>query len=84
MSEQPIATIPKNANERIQVDFTEFKGCDLLDIRVYYTTSRVLDEWKPTRKGLTVRRNPETIRALRDALDKALMELPQGDGKAES
>ena len=76
MSAQPIATIPKNASERIQVDFTEFKGRDLLDVRVYYTDVAG-DEWKPTRKGLTVRRNPETIRALRDALDKALMELPE-------
>jgi hypothetical protein len=78
MNEQPIATIPKNTNERIQVDFTEYKGHDLLDVRVYYTDG-VGDAWKPTRKGLALRRDAATIRALRDALDKALVELPLGD-----
>jgi hypothetical protein len=51
-----------------------------LDIRVYYTDGTG-NEWKPTRKGLTVRRDREILGALRDALDKALVELPVEDSE---
>ena len=53
---EAVAVISKNARERIQVALTEYNGRELLDVRVYYTDGTG-DEWKPTRKGLTVRRD---------------------------
>ena len=65
-----IAIIPKNAGERIQVDLFEYKGHDLLGVRVYANTGA---EWVPTRKGITVRVGliPELAQAMLKAKSKA-------------
>jgi hypothetical protein len=47
-----IATIPKNARERVQIELTEFNGHNLLAIRVFADNGA---KWVPTRKGITVR-----------------------------
>jgi len=43
--------IAKNSQERIRFQLTEFKGKQYADLRVYYEDG---DEWKPTKKGLTL------------------------------
>jgi hypothetical protein len=48
-----IATISKNANERVQVELSEFKGHDLASIRVY--ADKGGGDWVPTPKGITIR-----------------------------
>lgn len=63
-----ISTIEKNANEEIRVSLTEFKGHDLIDIRVYATPAAT-GEAVPTRKGLCVK--PELLSDLIAALQDA-------------
>ena len=62
-----IATIAKNALEEVRVSIEQFKGRQLLSIRVWWHIDP-LDEWKPSKKGLamSVGKLPELI----DALEK--------------
>lgn len=48
-----IATFQKNKFEEVRVQIKEFKGYDLLDIRVY-TALKETDEKIPTGKGLSI------------------------------
>ncbi len=43
--------IQKNSLERIRIQRSEYKGHELIDIRVYYEAEN--GEWKPTKKGIT-------------------------------
>lgn len=63
-----IAKIEKNAQEEIIVQLTEFKGYDLVDLRVW-GKSLMGETGKPTKKGLTVKPGllPELIEALQKA-----------------
>ena len=51
--DQLIAKFPKNKFEEVRVSIKEFKGYDLLDIRVY-TAAKDGEEKIPTGKGLSV------------------------------
>ena len=67
MSEQsPIATIQKNSRERVYIDLTEFKGHNLVDIRVFADNG---SEHTATKKGvsLAIAKLPILIEALRNA-----------------
>ena len=44
--------IDKNSMERIRIQRTEYKGKDLVDLRVFYQ-DRITGEWKPSPKGIT-------------------------------
>ncbi len=48
-----IASFQKNKFEEVRVQIKEFKGYDLLDIRVY-TTIKETDDKIPTGKGLSI------------------------------
>jgi len=48
-----VACFPKNKFEEVRVQVKEFKGYDLLDIRVY-TSLKDSDEKIPTGKGLSI------------------------------
>ncbi len=48
-----IASFQKNKFEEVRVQIKEFKGYDLLDIRVY-TTLKETDDKIPTGKGLSI------------------------------
>lgn len=62
MSEAVI--IPKNAREEIRVERSEFKGHDLVQMRVWYDPGD--GDKKPGNKGLAVKSDkvPDLIRAL--------------------
>jgi len=66
-----IAKIDKNSQEEIIVQLTEFKGHDLVDLRVWTKPLAGEADAKetPTRKGLTVKPDliPELIEALQEA-----------------
>ena len=51
--DQLIASFPKNKFEEVRVSIKEFKGYDLLDIRVYAATKDG-EEKVPTGKGISV------------------------------
>lgn len=59
--------IEKNKREQIRIEATEFKGQDLVDIRVYYQ-DQADGEWKPSKKGIAFKMEllPEIIKALQD------------------
>lgn len=48
-----VATFPKNKFEEVRVQVKEFKGYDLVDLRVY-TSLKEGEEKIPTGKGLSV------------------------------
>ena len=48
-----IASFQKNKFEEVRVQIKEFKGYDLLDIRVY-TTLKETDDKIPTGKGIAI------------------------------
>lgn len=64
----PIATIKKNARETLVVDLSEYKGHDLLGLRVWVPDDNG-DGLKPTAKGVTVNVTllPQIIAALQQA-----------------
>ena len=51
---QLVATFPKNKFEEVRVQVKEFKGYDLLDIRVYTSGKNSPEEMVPTGKGLSL------------------------------
>jgi hypothetical protein len=71
--QQVIEMIQKNAKEHIRVELTEFKGHDLVGVRVYAETDSGM---LATRKGITVRVEllPEIVTALQKAQEIAARE----------
>lgn len=66
-----IAEFQKNAVEKVRGAFREYKGRNLIDLRIYYQDEA--GEWLPTKEGiaLTVEQWPE----LREALAKLAQAL---------
>ena len=66
--EKLISTIEKNSREEIRVELSEFKGHDLLAVRVY-TDIDGAEERKPTKKGITinVKLLPDLLKAVTEA-----------------
>jgi hypothetical protein len=72
-----IARFEKNSFEEVRISLTQFKGKDLIDIRVYYQPEGE-EEMRPTKKGITI--SPEKFPELKKgffALEKALEEKGQ-------
>ena len=59
----------KNAFEKVVTSLNTYRGQRLVNLRVYFKDG---DDWKPTPKGLTLRR--ELIPDLKEAVDKAAQE----------
>ena len=80
-----IATIPKNQAEEIRVGLDEYKGHDLVSLRVW-TDPYAGDERVPTRKGvsMSVALLPELIAALQEAEAAAQAAGLLGDDDAEA
>jgi len=79
--EKAISTIEKNSLEQIRVHLTNFRGHDLLDIRVYYLDpSQPEADAKPTRKGISVSVDliPELAKAIQKALEVVKNRNPSG------
>ncbi|MBN2467149.1 MAG: transcriptional coactivator p15/PC4 family protein [Deltaproteobacteria bacterium] len=69
-----IARFEKNSFEEVRISLTEFRGKDLIDIRVYFQPEGE-EEMRPTKKGITI--SPEKFPELKEgilALEKALKE----------
>lgn len=71
-----LATIPRGTTEQLQIALSEFKGKKYLDLRIFYTTDSG-NSWLPTKKGVTV--SPENLELLKDTIDKAILELSNGE-----
>ena len=62
----------KNSLENVIIQFTEFKGRELLDLRIYYDAGENKEDWRPTTKGITISR--DLIPKLKEGVDKAFAE----------
>jgi len=47
--------LERSPTERLIVEATEFKGHELVGLRIYFLSKE--DEWLPTKKGVTFRRD---------------------------
>ena len=47
-----VAQFEKNATEVVRISLTEFRGRQLVDVRVYYTDDE--GAYRPTRKGISL------------------------------
>ena len=68
-----IASFEKNSFEEVRISLTNFKGKDLIDLRVYYRPDDG-EEMRPTKKGITI--SLEKFSELKNAilaLEKALL-----------
>ena len=66
MDNKVISQFNKNARETVQVTLNNFKGYDLLDIRVYVKDDA--GNLVPTKKGISI--STELIPMLKEALEK--------------
>ena len=72
--DQTVAVFPKNKFQEVHVGIREFKGNDLVDIRIW-TNAQGVSHMVPTAKGVTVNVHllPQLIKALQDT-EKILKE----------
>jgi len=68
-----IGELSKNSMEKYVVAIKEYKGKKFLDIRIFYQADPVNNEWKPTKKGITVTKNNRSD--FLDLIKKGLNEL---------
>ncbi len=65
-----IKDIPKNNNEIIRIEVSEFKGKELINLRIWYQSidggGNVV--WKPTQKGIAL--NISQFDDLKDGIEK--------------
>lgn len=64
-----VGGFPKNPREDVRVVISNFKGHDLLGVRVWYKDAN--EELRPSKSGVTVRVDllPELLRLLQQAKD---------------
>ena len=79
--EKLIATFEKNAREEIKVQLTEYKGHQLLDIRIFFLPADG-GESRPTRRGITMSTN--LIPHLKKAIGEAQSALTGKDKPEQS
>jgi len=72
--DQTVSVFPKNKFQEVHVGIREFKGIDLVDIRIW-TVSQGAEQMVPTAKGVTINvlLLPQLIKSLNDA-QKILIE----------
>lgn len=52
-SDRIVGTIDKNRKERVQVSLSEYRGFDMLTVRIWYMDDD--QSWKPGKQGLALR-----------------------------
>ncbi len=55
-----IGEIERNDTERLRVEASNYKGSDFISVRIYYLADN--GEWRPTKKGITVK--PDKVEEL--------------------
>jgi hypothetical protein len=63
--------IERNPTERLIIENSEYKGHDLVSLRIYFLSKE--EEWLPTKKGVTFR--SDQVDEVLDALTKIKAEL---------
>ena len=72
-SDQLVATIIKNSTEELRIALSEYRGCHLINCRIWANYDSPLEEKRPTKKGfaLAVAKLPELIEVLQRAEQEA-------------
>ena len=72
--DQTVSIFPKNKFQEIRVGIREFKGNDLVDIRIW-TMTQSAEQMVPTAKGVTINVHllPQLLKSLQDT-EKILKE----------
>jgi len=77
-----IAIVEKNSREDVRIAIDEFRGTQIVDVRVFANFNGDAEERSPTKKGvsLKVERLPALIEALGQAKEEAVRRglLPEG------
>lgn len=65
-----IKDIPKNNNEIVRIEISEFKGKDLINLRIWYQSIDAGGNavYKPTQKGVAL--NVSQFEELRDGIER--------------
>jgi len=71
-SNQVVYEFEKNANEIVRVELSNYKGTDVIGIRVFFYADGEKDNRVPSKKGITMR--ADLIPELKKAVDKAYEE----------
>jgi len=71
----------KNALEWVRAEFTRWNGRDVFNLRVFYDAGDGTPDWRPTKKGLTVR--TELVPELKKAMDLAFQHYEEKERLAE-
>lgn len=58
--------LERSETEKVIIESSEFKGRDLVTLRIYFLSKE--EEWLPTKKGVTFRR--DQLDEVLDALNK--------------
>ena len=67
-----IGEIERNDTERLRIEASNYKGSDFISVRIYYLADN--GEWRPTKKGITVKP---------DKIDELIAFLTEGKNKIE-
>ncbi|MEN8222686.1 MAG: transcriptional coactivator p15/PC4 family protein [Acidobacteriota bacterium] len=67
-----IGEIERNDTERLRVEASNYKGSDFISVRIYYLADN--GEWRPTKKGITVKP---------DQVDELIGFLTEGKSKID-
>lgn len=62
-----IGEIERSKTERLRIEASNYKGVDFISVRIYYQADN--GEWRPTKKGITVK--PEKVDELIGFLNDA-------------
>lgn len=64
-----IAVLAKNSRERVRVALDNYRGHDLVDVRIVTKLTEGTDLWTPTKKGVSINiaSLPALCRAFQDA-----------------
>lgn len=71
MADTVIATIPKNSREEVRISLSEFRGVDLINLRIWFDAKD--GDKRPSKDGLALRleKLPDLIQALQGAEHEA-------------
>lgn len=74
----PLAVLPKNSTEEVRIARSDFRGHDLIDVRVFARFGGPAQVMMPTKKGLSIQVSqlPALIEALQQAQQAIAAVLP--------
>ncbi len=70
-----IGEIERTKTERLRIEASNYKGVDFISVRIYYQADN--GEWRPTKKGITVK--PEKVDELIAFLGEAKTKIKIGE-----